>query len=286
MISSRPFFPVLGNHEYRTDNAAGFRRAFNVPTPLEYDDYKFDSTDQGRFYSFDNGNAHFIVVDTEVWGENRVRAEEMIAWVKNDLEKNKKQWNFVFYHRSPVSFGVHGYNTKQDWGEMEGNKTIRSKLMTICQNNGVNIAFFGHDHMYQRSVPLRMNSDKDGSIVRNKDLSINTTGGVVYVGNGWGKPIDEEPMRTPITMAGSEEWKLQREVTGIGFDWLARYDHDNNGILEENEYAMVDGEGIYSPWIKSRRGYVYIEINGNELTGYAFTIKGEIADKWTIKLSP
>lgn len=284
MISSRPFFPVLGNHEYRTENADGFRRAFNVPAPAEYEGYKFHPSDQGRFYSFDNGNAHFVILDTEAWGENQVRGEEMLVWLKKDLEANRKQWNFVFYHRSPLSFGYHGYNTGEDWGEMDGNRIIRSRLMTICQNNGVNVAFYGHDHMYQRSVPLRINNDEDGSILRKPDLSIDSANGIVYVGTGWGKPSDEEPMRTPIAKPGSPIWEHQRKVTGIGFDWLARYDHDNNGILEANEYAMVDGEAKYNPWLTSRRGHVYVEINGNILTGYAFTIEGQIADKWVIKL--
>ena len=285
MISSRPFFPVLGNHEYRTENAIGFRRAFNVPVPHSSEGYAFDLTDEGRFYSFDNGNAHFIVVDTEVWGENRSRATEMLAWVKNDLEESSKPWKFIFYHRSPLSFGIHGFNTGEDWGEMDDNRTIRNSLMTLCQDNGVNMVFYGHDHMYQRSVLLKINRDEDGSIVRNSDLSIASENGIVYVGNGWGKPGDEEPMRTPITRSGSRKWKRQQKITGIGFDWLARCDHDGDGVFETDEYAMVDGEAKYNTRLSSRRGYVYIEIDGTELKGYAFTTHGEIADYWTIQLN-
>ena len=48
-------FPVSGNHEYETEDAAPYLESFVLP----------ENGDRERYYSFDWGDVHFVGLDTE-----------------------------------------------------------------------------------------------------------------------------------------------------------------------------------------------------------------------------
>ena len=61
---------------------------------------------QTTYRSFDRGGSHFIVLDTEVPGQESRIAGEQLAWLKNDLASADAAWHiFVVVHRPfwPVS---------------------------------------------------------------------------------------------------------------------------------------------------------------------------------------
>jgi hypothetical protein len=51
LLMHHPFFPVPGNHEYRTEDAIPYRAVFDLPN-------------NERWYSFDWGDVHFVGLDT------------------------------------------------------------------------------------------------------------------------------------------------------------------------------------------------------------------------------
>lgn len=145
VIDKIPVVPVVGNHETYTGGhgfsmpllfTGQFRLPDNGPEGLK-----------GQVYSFDYGNVHFSVLDSQA-GEERKFAPHMIAeqqvWLTKDLESTTKPWKIVLIHRPPYD------NRSKD-----GNEHIRSAFGPIFDNYHVDLVLAGHDHAYTRSYPLR-----------------------------------------------------------------------------------------------------------------------------------
>jgi 3',5'-cyclic AMP phosphodiesterase CpdA len=127
VISSAPYFPVLGNHEY---NAQYYYDLFHLP--------EGGGKENEQWYSFNYGNVHFVCLDSNV-----LESAEQLAWLENDLAQaeGKTQWVFVTFHHAVYSSGEHGsyYDTMQDW-------------VDVFERYGVDMVFNGHDHTYERSL--------------------------------------------------------------------------------------------------------------------------------------
>jgi 3',5'-cyclic AMP phosphodiesterase CpdA len=124
-----PMFPASGNHEYDSDDAAPFREAFVLPENGGPDGVE-------RWYSFDWGDVHFAMLDTERTGP--VQA----AWLDADLAASERPWTVVVGHRPPFSSGEHG---------SDGN--FRTHFVPILEKHAVPLVLNGHDHHYERTTP-------------------------------------------------------------------------------------------------------------------------------------
>src|SRR5262249_28639646 len=109
---------------------------------------------------FDYGSAHFVFLDanphlfdnllpngppnTAVAFPFPTYPDVLKDWLINDLDASRQLWKIVVFHQPSFS---------------SGNATISNDQMrTIAgflQDHGVNIVFNGHEHNYQRSLPLR-----------------------------------------------------------------------------------------------------------------------------------
>jgi len=130
LLRSIPIFPVSGNHEYRTDTAYPFFEVFALP----------DNGIPGkaeRWYSFDWGDVHFVGLDTEELGTDQV------DWLEHDLSENQRPWVVAYMHRPPYSSGVHG-----------GSPVVEAAFVPIFERYQVSLVFAGHDHDYERTVPI------------------------------------------------------------------------------------------------------------------------------------
>ena len=136
-ITEVPLFPVLGNHDVQDGNGAAFLRNFYPPL--------CSPRSTKRFYSFDWGGAHFVALDSELYHDDRgATPEEQKAFLERDLAATLKRWRFVFLHRSPYGSSRHGPDEK-----------IREDLGPLFARYGVDVVFSGHDHAYERTVPIR-----------------------------------------------------------------------------------------------------------------------------------
>ena len=133
LIRRAPFFPVLGNHDYHSQHGQPYFDAFYLPHN--------NPAGTERYYSFDWGNAHFTALDFNTGPE-----PEQIAWLKNDLAATDKTWKFVFYHQAMYSSGPHGH---ESWVA-----AARAQLSPIFEENQVDMVFNGHDHDYERTLPI------------------------------------------------------------------------------------------------------------------------------------
>lgn len=167
MMRSVPFFPVMGNHDMGAydlsaypDGLAYFyfyRVPLNGPklpssssnTPgakgkgLEnFLAAAGDNYPQAANYSFDYGNAHFVVLDSNPnvnWATKELR-----QWLAEDLSKaDPAKWRIVSYHHPEFQSSTAHADNK--WMRLLSDLFVKHK---------VDLVLNGHVHNYQRSKPI------------------------------------------------------------------------------------------------------------------------------------
>ena len=146
ILRGKPFFPTIGNH----DDALGSGRAYRDVFVLPEDSATAAFPDHAeRFYSFDYGPVHFVSLDTETAFLDPARRQAQVSWLESDLGATTRDWKVVFFHRPPFSTGF----------EHGSDLTIRSVFSPILERHGVQLVLNGHDHDYERTLPMQTSSD-------------------------------------------------------------------------------------------------------------------------------
>ena len=128
VFSRIPMMPAKGNHDSDL-----FFEFFALPDNGTNSKYE-------RFYSFDYGDAHFVVLDT-----SNVITNEVKQWLEGNLQNTDKKWKFAVFHHPPYQ-------------NFDDNKTIddalREHWVPILEQNQVDMVFVGHQHVYMRTHPI------------------------------------------------------------------------------------------------------------------------------------
>nr|UXE44172.1 3',5'-cyclic adenosine monophosphate phosphodiesterase CpdA [uncultured bacterium] len=141
-LSSVPLFPCPGNHEYLSGSPAAYLASYAVPTGDVPDE------DQGRYYSFDWANAHFVCLDSNESLQRALAGQgSMLKWLEADLRATDKFWRFATMHHPPYAGGP---NQTDPVCAM-----VRQYVVPILEKHGVQLVFSGHEHSYQRTRPVR-----------------------------------------------------------------------------------------------------------------------------------
>ncbi|HHV74494.1 MAG TPA: metallophosphoesterase [Thermoanaerobacterium sp.] len=159
VIDTIPEMPVEGNHEtYQSSNYdAGKPKDFvsQFPVPQNGPDGL-----KGQVYSFDYGNAHIVMLDSQEDEEETVSGdilEAQKAWLDKDLKNTNKTWKIVFFHKTPY------YNKAT-----RSNEQIKAAFQPIFDKYHVDVVFNGHDHGYSRTYPIKndqyVKSPADGTV--------------------------------------------------------------------------------------------------------------------------
>lgn len=173
---SASVFLCLGNHDgevgWRSrsgEDVAGWARAQReqvIPSPTPQT--------KGLYYSWDWGDASFIVLDpfiatnrkprTPEDGWNWTLGREQYDWLTKTLANSTRKYKFVFIHHlvgglgKDARGGVEGAGLFE-WGDMAGMASHRpgwgSPIHQLLVKNHVTAVFHGHDHLYARQ-------EKDG----------------------------------------------------------------------------------------------------------------------------
>jgi predicted phosphodiesterase len=121
------YYPALGNHERHSHNYTDFMQA-------------------APYYSFDWGNAHFAILDTDLGNAapselaRQTYWKEQTDWLAADLQKNQKAaFRFVVGHHPPMTAVA----------KRQGDNPHMIALIAMLEQYHVTAAFFGHDHNYQ-----------------------------------------------------------------------------------------------------------------------------------------
>ena len=138
--------PVTGNHD---SNSGWFNAMFALDTTESV------QTNNGVNYSFDYGNVHIAVVNTN---DLVAISNAQLTWLRNDMNSTDADWKIVFMHKSPYSLGK-----DIKWPDA---CYLQESLAAVCDETNVDLVMSGHDHMYVRTKPLNDNkvvSQEDGT---------------------------------------------------------------------------------------------------------------------------
>lgn len=148
LISRIPLMSAVGNHE--ANSPLYFQQLASpahAPSAEGYDDR--------AYYSFDYGFVHFVAVSTEPAGGPE---GEQARWLEADLARAAAdpaiRWIIAFGHRPPYSSGNHGSDL-----------AARATFAPLFERYRVRLAFWGHDHDYERTKPLIAGREAEGGVV-------------------------------------------------------------------------------------------------------------------------
>ncbi|HEX9793639.1 MAG TPA: metallophosphoesterase family protein [Planctomycetota bacterium] len=134
-------WPTRGNHE---TSLPTYEAVFTLPTQGEAGGVPSGTE---SYYSFDYGNAHFVVLDSE--GSLRTAAGPMMTWLRTDLAATTQTWVIAFWHHPPYTKGSHDSDNDADSGGRM--RDMREVALPILEDYGVDLVFNGHSHSYERS---------------------------------------------------------------------------------------------------------------------------------------
>lgn len=126
-------YPARGNH----DNTELFYTMFDLP----------DNGPEGKkeaFYSFDYGDVHFTVMDSNDMGAAN---QEDIEWLKKDLAATRQTYKIVMFHHP-------AYPAVDIPKDNDRAQTIRDAFVPVMEEAGVDLVLGGHQHVYMRTHPL------------------------------------------------------------------------------------------------------------------------------------
>jgi len=151
LIAEIPIMPVMGNHDnycvQSNSLCQGMFERFALPDNgiQEASEY---------WYSFNVAGMHFIMLNSE--NDAGIKpGSKQYQWLENDLENNKAAvWKVAVMHKPPFSMGFHG-----------DNKDIKENWTPLFDRYGVDMVFSGHEHIYERTKPIKdMNTDAAGTV--------------------------------------------------------------------------------------------------------------------------
>lgn len=138
-------YEIVGNHDRIVGNKAETKKKsadkewqnyFNLPTngPTDFEEFT---------YSFDVGDSHFVVLDSEKPKEHEIN-QDQLSWLEKDLAANTKDNTFVFYHEPafPMSYKV--------GQSLDVHKKERDALWSLLDKYNITAVFNGHEHIYSR----------------------------------------------------------------------------------------------------------------------------------------
>lgn len=155
LMSEFPMLPVIGNHERANDPEYGLP---NYEAVFDYPQfYVLDSPDAAIFVLDSN-----VVVDQYEFIDDDIQEEwyrkwfisdiaEKPAWLERELKSRNQRFKIVAMHHPPISFAKHHKDWyKDNWGRDLVQK--RNQLLSMLNENGVQIILCGHDHLYEHSI--------------------------------------------------------------------------------------------------------------------------------------
>ena len=127
VINKQSFWPSNGNKEYYGDGAHW--KIFALPN-------------NERWYSYDWGDAHVIVLDSE---QQLTPGSPQYEFAEADLAANQgKTWRIAVIHRPPYS------STSNNASSQE----VQTNFVPLFEQQNVQLVLSGNSHNYERSYPL------------------------------------------------------------------------------------------------------------------------------------
>ena len=160
-----PLATTLGNHEmytldWKMREPRAYLNYFGVPP-------NGNETFSRRYYSYDFGDVHYVVLDTMLYESNHEDNHDThhpdlydveVQWLRQDLAANTKKWTVVLMHRDPFQYAFDRPGASRAAGfDDEG-----VLFMPIFDEFNVDLVLSAHLHSYRNRGHVR-NFDRDAS---------------------------------------------------------------------------------------------------------------------------
>lgn len=154
LMRKTPSFFAWGNHDL-LQGTAPFLSTLHSPTNdtsvLEHFDQR---TFPESYYSFDAGDVHFAILFQPFATQYLMRTNSaQAAWLDANLAATRKPWKVLIAHHPWETSGAHRFD---DWnlnGKRDATEYAEA-VMPIAQRHGVQVILAGHDHNYERLIPV------------------------------------------------------------------------------------------------------------------------------------
>ncbi|AQG79886.1 purple acid phosphatase family protein [Spirosoma montaniterrae] len=266
-MKQTPIFATPGNHDYAGDNT--LRLSLNIPyfqivsNPAQGEAGGLPSGTES-YYSFNYGNIHFISLDSDRYEDSDdqtartrfVPSKTQVAWMKRDLDAAQKNpaitWIIAFWHHPPYTKGTHDSDTEKQLID------VRTNLLPVLEQYDVDLVMCGHSHVYERTDLIR---------------------------GHYGNALSFDA-KTQVVAAGSAsvaEYAKPLKRTGHhGTMYIVNGDGGAGGTPVNTGDAPWPHKAMRS-WYDGAGGSLYLEIDGNTLTGRRITGDGSVQDSFTIR---
>lgn len=193
MIARIPVVPLLGNHEtydkdWKVRMPEAYLHLFALPR-IDREKY------QNQFYSFDYGDVHFVVLNTqsqELADFEPSLDEDEVAWFKEVMAKTTKKWKIVLMHKDPLQYGFANRPQPRE----EGFSPEGRLWMPLFDQYGVDAVLSAHLHTYRDRGHIRnFQRDESGPLY----LITGVAGNVQYPGLWKQHSLDEYVAPQPET---------------------------------------------------------------------------------------
>jgi 3',5'-cyclic AMP phosphodiesterase CpdA len=114
---------ILGNHDVKQGHGDAQMEALGMP---------------GRYWAEEHGDVLIVGLDS-----NEIDDPAQLRFLEDTLASTDATWRIVAVHHPPYSAGYQGSSVK-----------VRETLAPFLERYGVQLVLSGHDHDYQRSVPI------------------------------------------------------------------------------------------------------------------------------------
>ena len=160
-----PLATTLGNHEMYTLD-------WKMREPYAYLNYfavppNGNETFNRRYYSYDFGDVHYVVLDTMLYESNHEDNHDthhpdlydvQVQWLRQDLMANTKKWIVVLMHRDPFQYAF----DRSDANRAVGFDDEGVLFMPIFDEFNVDLVLSAHLHSYRNRGHVR-NFERDAS---------------------------------------------------------------------------------------------------------------------------
>jgi acid phosphatase type 7 len=141
--------PIPGNHEYRSDGAAGYFQYFNnIPS----------------YYAYKLGSWRVYALNSEI---DVSASSAQVVWLQTDLAANPSQCVLAYWHQPRWSSG-----------SQHGSDETYQALWQILYEAGAELVMNGHEHLYERFAEM----DATGAPISPglREIIVGTGGGSLY----------------------------------------------------------------------------------------------------------
>mmetsp|Transcript_106801 Transcript_106801/g.212094 ORF Transcript_106801/g.212094 Transcript_106801/m.212094 type:complete len:490 (+) Transcript_106801:50-1519(+) len=172
VASMLPYMTCIGNHEGGTDfdhvsSLYHYMHRFWMPG---HGDLVRGSKGNSVYYSFDAGPAHIVAFSSEVYFWQQWDLEQQFAFLERDLaavDRKRTPWVITMAHRPMYCSNADNDDCTKEASNMRTGFPLLGRrlfpLEELFYKYGVDLAFWAHEHSYERLWPVFNNRVMNGT---------------------------------------------------------------------------------------------------------------------------